>query len=118
LSIRAIRHRFLWRLRAPVGPAEVRRIERWLATARVFLVAASLFAILMDPAEIRHSVWADGLLAFYIAQGMIIIMLLRFRQQPTMAFRVLVHSADVVWPALICLFTTGLGGYFLFFVFV
>jgi signal transduction histidine kinase len=72
----------------------------------------------MDPAEIRHSVWAYGLLAFYIAQGTIVIMLLRLRQQPTVAFLLLVHGADILWPALVSLFTTGAGGFFLFFVFV
>jgi signal transduction histidine kinase len=120
-SIPFFRQRSLWRLRAPVSPDEVRRIERWLATARVFLAISALIAVLMDPGEIDPSwgTWAAGLLAFYIAQGMVIIILLRRRQESTTAFRLLVHSADIVWPALISLFATGQSNpFFLFYVFV
>ena len=102
-----------------MGPGEVRRTERWLATARVSLALASLVAIWMDPAEVRYSLWAYGLLAFYVAQGVIIIIFLRRRQESTPSFRLLVHSADVIWPALISAFVTGQGNPFsLFFVFV
>jgi len=119
LLLRALRHRFLWRLRAPIGPGEVRRTERWLATARVFLAISALVAIAMDPGEIRYSLWASGLLAFYIAQGVAIMLLLRRRQQSTASFRLLVHAADVVWPALISVFAAGQANpFFLFFVFV
>jgi signal transduction histidine kinase len=73
----------------------------------------------MDPAEVRYSLWAYGLLAFYVAQGVIIIIFLRRRQESTPSFRLLVHSADVLWPALISAFVTGQGNPFsLFFVFV
>lgn len=119
MSIQTLRSRFLWRLRAPTGAGEIRRIERWLATARVFLAVSALVAIQMDPGAVRYSVWAYGLLAFFIAQGVIIILLLRRRQQSTPSFRLLVHSADVVWPAVISLFATGQSNpFFLFFVFV
>jgi signal transduction histidine kinase len=119
LSFQALRHRFLWRQRAPIGPGEIRRIERWLATARVFLAISALVAIRMDPAEIRYSFWAYGLLAFYIAQGVIVILLLRRREQSTVSFRRLVHAADIIWPALISIFATGEANpFFLFFVFV
>jgi signal transduction histidine kinase len=102
-----------------MGPGEVRRIERWLASARVFLAVSALVAIWMDPGEIRFSLWAFALLAFYLAQGVIIIIFLRRRQQSTPAFRVLVHSADIVWPALISVFASGQNNpFFLFFVFV
>lgn len=114
-----LRKRSLWRRRAPVSPGEVRRVERWLATARVLLAACALVAILMHAGRVRYSVWAAGLLAFYLAQGMIIILLLRKRQQSTFAFRLLVHGGDIVWPALISIFVAGEGNpFFLFFVFV
>jgi signal transduction histidine kinase len=117
--LQALRHRFLWRQRAPIGPGEVRRIERWLATARVFLAISALVAVRLDPGEIRYSFWAYGLLAFYIAQGVVIILLLRRREQSTSSFRGLVHAADIVWPGLISLFATGQANpFFLFFVFV
>jgi len=102
-----------------MGPGEIRRIERWLASARVFLAVSALVAIWMDPGEIRFSLWAFGLLAFYLAQGVIIIIFLRRRQQSTPAFRLLVHNADIVWPALISVFAIGQNNpFFLFFVFV
>ena len=102
-----------------MGPGEIRRTERWLATARVSLALASVVAIWMDPAEVRYSVWAYGILAFYIIQGVFIIIFLRRRQESTPSFRLLVHSADVVWPALISAFAIGQGNPFsLFFVFV
>ena len=102
-----------------MGPGEVRRIERWLASARVFLAVSALVAVWMDPAVIGYSLWAFGLLAFYIAQGVIIIIFLRRRQQSTPSFRVLVHTADIIWPALISVFATGQSNpFFLFFVFV
>jgi len=102
-----------------MSTGEVRRTERWLASARVSLAVASLIAIWMDPAEIRYSIWAYGLLAFYIAQGVNIIIFLRRRQQSTPSFRLLVHSADVIWPAVISIFATGDSNpFFLFFVFV
>src|SRR5579863_9419023 len=114
-----MRDRFLWRLRAPMGRGEIRRTERWLATARVSLALASLVAIWMDPAEVRYSLWAYGILAFYILQGFFIIVFLRWRQESTPSFRLLVHSADVIWPALISAFAIGQGNPFsLFFVFV
>ena len=114
-----LRRRSLWRRRAPVSFGEIRRIERWLATARVLLAACALVAVLMNAGGIRYSVWAAGLLAFYLAQGVIIILLLRRRQQSTLAFRLLVHGGDIVWPGLISLFASGEGNpFFLFFVFV
>src|SRR5438034_6442296 len=96
--------RSLWRATDWISPQEIRRTERWLATARVFLAMSALVAVWMDPGEVR-SVWAYALLAFYIAQGTAVIFLLRSREQSTASFRLLVHGADVIWPALISLFT-------------
>src|SRR5438046_2503478 len=110
--------RSLWRATDWISPQEIRRTERWLATARVFLAISALTAVWIDPGEVR-SIWVYALLAFYIAQGMAIIFLLRSRQQSTAAFRMLVHAADIVWPALICLLTTSQSNpFFLFFLFV
>lgn len=113
------RYRHSWRLRIPVDPGETRRIERWLATARVFLAISTLVAIRMDPTELGHSWAAYGLFVFYMANGILILMLLRRRQESTAAFRLLVHAGDVVWPALISIFAEGpRTPFFLFFFFV
>jgi signal transduction histidine kinase len=72
----------------------------------------------MDPGEVR-SVWAYALLDFYILQGAAIMFLLRSWEESTTSFRLVVHGADIVWPALISLFTTSQSNpFFLFFVFV
>ncbi len=115
----AERYRQSWRLQIAPDPSETRRIERWLATARVFLAAAALAAIRMDPTELGQSWAAYGLFVFYLANSILIMMLLRRRQQSTAAFRVLVHAGDVVWPALISIFAEGpRSPFFLFFFFV
>jgi signal transduction histidine kinase len=119
LSFPLLRQRSSWRLRAPADPGEIRRVERWLAAARVFLAGSALVAILIDPGQIRYSVWVSGLLAFYITQSFLVIVLLRRRRESTESFRLLVHGADIVWPALISIFVVGVGNpFFLFFVFV
>jgi len=107
-----------WRQRIPPDPSETRRIERWLATARVFLAISTLVAIRMDPTELGTSWAASGLFGFYLANGILILMLLRRRQQSTAAFRLLVHAGDIAWPALISVFAEGpRTPFFLFFFF-
>lgn len=118
MNPRVERYRQSWRLKIPRDPSETRRIERWLATARVFLAVSTLVAIRMDPTELGHSWAAYGLFAFYMANGILILMLLRRRQQSTAAFRLLVHAGDIVWPAVISLFGEGpRTPFFLFFFF-
>ena len=112
------RYRQSWRLRIPTDPGETRRIERWLATARVFLAASTLVAIRYDPTELGHSWAAYGLFVFYMANGILILMLLRRRERSTAAFRFLVHCGDVLWPAVISVFAEGpRTPFFLFFFF-
>jgi signal transduction histidine kinase len=107
------------RLRAPIIPGEVRRIERYLASARVFLAISALVAIWMDPSELGYSFWGFAILVLYIVHGIVVMLLLRFRKESTSSFRLLVHASDIVWPVLVILFATGQGGPFLlFFVFV
>jgi signal transduction histidine kinase len=112
-------HRFLGRTQAPTDPGEIRRIERWLATARVFLAVSALAAIYMDPTQLGHAPVAYGLLGTYLIHGVLVITLLRRRKQSTVAFRLLVHAADIVWPAFISVFAEGpRSPFFLFFFFV
>ncbi len=116
---RVERYRQSWRLRIQPDPGETRRIERWLATARVFLAISALGAIYMDPAQVGHAPIATALLGFYLVHGVIVMMLLRLRQQSTSGFRLFVHTGDVVWPAVISVFAAGSGSrFFLFFFFV
>lgn len=113
-------HRDWWRYRAPLSPGEIRRTERWLATARVALSIAAILALWMRPKNgIVYSGWLYWLLTVYIVHGVVVMLLLRFRHESTRNFRLVVHSVDIFWPALIAMFTTAQGGpFFLFFVFV
>src|SRR5204863_6829068 len=85
--------RSLWRATDWISPQEIRRTERWLATARVFLAISALIAAWVDPGE-AGSIWVYGLLVFYIAQGMAIISLLRSRRPSTASFRMLFQADD------------------------
>jgi signal transduction histidine kinase len=113
------KHRLLGRAQAPADPSEVRRTERWLASARVFLAVSALVAIRMDPTQLGNSPAAYGLLGFYMGNSILVLMLLRRRKASTARFRVLVHAADIVWPAFISVFGDGpRSPFILFFVFV
>jgi signal transduction histidine kinase len=104
---------------ASADAGEVRRVERWLATARVFLAVSALVAIRMDPTQLGNSPAAYGLLGFYMGNSILVLMLLRRRKSSTASFRILVHAADVVWPAFISVFGDGpRSPFILFFVFV
>jgi len=114
------RYRDLWRFRAPLTAGEIRRTERWLATARVALSIAAVLAVWWEP--VSSSVltpWMWILLGVYVVHGVVVMLLLRLRPQSTLAFRLVVHSVDIVWPVLIWMFTAAeRGPFFLFFIFV
>jgi signal transduction histidine kinase len=113
-------YRDLWRFRAPLSAGEIRRTERWLATARVALTIAALVTLWMEP--VRGLVYSRSLywlLMVYFVHAVVVMLLVRFRPQSTSAFRGVVHAADIVWPVLIAMFAPAQGGpFFLFFVFV
>jgi signal transduction histidine kinase len=114
------RYRDLWRFRAPLTSGEIRRTERWLATARVALTIAALVTLWMEPVRgAAYSGWLYWLLTVYLAHAVVVMLLVRFRHRSTRAFRLVVHGADILWPVLISMFTTAeRGPFFLFFVFV
>ena len=131
MPVSADLHRLHWRLRVPTSPDEARRIERWLATARVFLALSTLVAIWLDPTELGAN--AGGvpywLMRIYIAHSVVVMFLLRAPLPPfnirwvsrelSPAFTLLVHAADIVWPAVISVYAAGQRSpFFLFFVFV
>lgn len=112
--------RDLWRFRAPLSADEIRRTERWLATARVALTIVALVTLSMEPArEFPYSRVLYWLLIVYLAHAVVVMLLLRVRPQSTLSFRIVVHAIDIVWPVLISMFAPAQGGpFFLFFVFV
>src|ERR1700685_147399 len=73
----------------------------------------------MDPTQLGHAPIAYALLGLYLIHGVLVMTLLRRRQTSTVAFRLLVHGADIVWPAMISVFAEGpRSPFFLFFFFV
>jgi signal transduction histidine kinase len=85
----------------------------------VFLAVSALAAIYMDPTQLGHAPVAYGLLGLYLIHGVLVMSLLRRKKESTPAFRILVHSADIVWPAFISVFAEGpRSPFFLFFFFV
>jgi signal transduction histidine kinase len=113
-------YRDLWRFRAPLSAGEIRRTERWLATARVLLTIAALVTLWMEPVRgFAYSRWLYWLLTVYLVHAVVVMLLVRFRLQSTNAFRLVVHAADILWPVLISMFAPAQRGpFFLFFVFV
>ena len=113
-------YRDLWRFRAPLSVGEIRRTERWLATSRVALTIAALVTLWMEPVRgLVYSRTLYWLLIVYFVHAVVVMLLVRFRPQSTRAFRLVVHTLDIVWPALIAIFAPAQGGpFFLFFVFV
>ncbi len=101
-----------------IGLGEGQRVERTLATARVFLAAASLTAIGLDPARPdRFAAVIYGLLVGYVIHSILILVLVRIRSESSAGFRFSIHAVDVVWPALLAIFTGGLNSPFFIFNF-
>ena len=90
------RYRDLWRFRAPLSAGEIRRTERWLASARVALTIAALITLWMEPARGgAYSPWLYWLLTIYLVHSVVVMLLVRFRHNSTRAFRLVVHGADI-----------------------
>ncbi len=96
------------RLRTPLVSGEAQQVERTLATARVFLSVSSLIAIVLDPTHPGgFAAVTITLMAVYAIHSLLILALVRIRRESTPAFRLSVHAIDLLWPALISVFTTG-----------
>lgn len=111
--------RFLTRLGAHVDPEERRRIERVLASARVFLACAGLLAIYFDPTEpSRYANVAYAVLISYVVYSFAVWGMLN-RAEATVPSFPWIHVLDLLFPAVITLFTEGPNSaFFLYFVFV
>jgi signal transduction histidine kinase len=103
-----------------IAASESQRIERILAATRALLAVASLFAIWIDPTEPRHySTIVYGLLAVFVFEAVGVLALVRTQRNSSPQFRLAVHSLDILWPALIAIFTAGSNSpFYLFYIFV
>jgi signal transduction histidine kinase len=93
--------------------------ERVLAAVRVLLVLSSLFLLQLTPEEaFPYNGWIYGLLVLYLAHSIAIFVIVQARTEISNRFSVLAHAADILWPAIICLFAGGLNTpFFLYFIF-
>lgn len=115
-----LRPRFLDRLHAGLeSGAEAHRAESVLATARAFLATSGLLAIYLDPTEpTRYATIAYALLTAYALESLGVMLWLRWHES-TPALRLASHSIDVLFAAVITLFTEGANSpLFVFFFFV
>ncbi|MBZ5562538.1 MAG: hypothetical protein LAP13_08955 [Acidobacteriia bacterium] len=112
--------RLFERLRATVDPNEGFRVEQVLASARAFLGVSALIAIWLDPTEpARHPALTYTLLALYALHSVTVLAWLHDRQRVTPALCLGLHLVDIIWPAIISLFTAGPNSpFFIFNVFV
>lgn len=95
-------------MRAPADPAEVLRIERVLATARAFLAGSALVAVYLDTSNPAHfAELAYFLLIIYLVQSALVLGWLRLRSEVPRWLVLTVHASDILWPAVITLFTAG-----------
>ena len=113
------RQKKFWQRRASATPEERRRIERWLATSRVFLAIAALFAMWFRPANAgAYSVIAFLVVAVYFGFSVTVMLFFRYRWEASGPFVLFIHAADTIWPALIAVFSTSRSSqFFLFFFF-
>jgi signal transduction histidine kinase len=113
------RQKIFWHRRAPASPEERRRIERWLATSRVFLAIAALFAMWFRAGDAGyHSANAYLLVTAYLFFSVTVMLFFRYRRDSSGAFVLVVHAVDTVWPALIAAVSTARSSpFFLFFFF-
>jgi signal transduction histidine kinase len=101
-----------------ISLGEGQRVEITLATARVFMAAASLTAVGLNPeGPLQFRALAYGLLLTYLIHSIAILVLVRLREESTPGFRLGIHTVDVVWPTLLALFTGGVASPFFIFNF-
>jgi signal transduction histidine kinase len=111
--------RFLSRLRATGLQYEDPRVESVLAFSRVFLAVTSLVAWRVRPAS-TASYYHLGLvlLVGYTIHSLVLLALLQRVSQPNRGLVMWAQASDIVWPAMLCLFTDPPNSvFFVFFLF-
>ena len=106
LAYLTTRDPFEGRLRA-MAPGEAGRVERVLAAARAVLAVSSLVAIWVDSTEpSRYASLAYALMVAYVLYSLWVLAWVRLRSEFGAGFLFGIHGIDVLWPAIISLFTS------------
>ncbi|MGH9354288.1 MAG: sensor histidine kinase [Terriglobia bacterium] len=93
---------------APLSLFEVRHRERVLCGVRILVALCSVIALHFDPSLAEnYTLTAHLLLFLFLAYSLVTLLLVRVYRDCGPSFLLLVHAADVLWPALIALYTAG-----------
>ena len=96
------------RLALRLPDSESIEVERVLAVARALLAEVSLFAITFSPTGPGRSTnLASALLLMYVAHSLAVFVIVRLRTEVPPRDVVFIHVADLLWPAVIIVFTRG-----------
>ncbi len=96
--------------------------ERVLAAVRLVLAVSSLLLVWFKPEDVS----GDPALVFYIVilllaylgHSIWLLVVVRFRTEVSPRFSILAHATDILWPAVISLFSGGTNSpFFLYFIF-
>src|ERR1700687_4454628 len=83
-------------------------VERVLAVARALLAGASLLAVSFVPtAPARSATLVSVLLLLYTAHSLEVLVIASLRATLSSRVVLLIHAADLLWPAVIIMFTNG-----------
>jgi hypothetical protein len=106
------------RLALPRSRSGLLGTERVLASVRVVLAISSLLLLRLDPAQAFPYDLAQAFLLLYLAHSIGLFVVLHLRNEISSRFPLVVHTVDVIWPAIISLFGSGASSpFFLYFIF-
>jgi len=117
--LKRLGNRFLPRLAAPKDVTEWLRLERVLASIRIFLTVTALIAVYLDPTEpIQYAELAYAILIAYCAWGAAVWVIVH-RADKIGRLRNVIHVLDIAFPVVFMLFTAGPNSpFFVFLMFV
>jgi signal transduction histidine kinase len=99
--------RFLERLNTPASQAERERTEFALASARAILTALSMLAVYIDPTDpLEYSRIALWMMFGWTIYSVALLIWIRYTRLGQ-ATPYILHTLDIVWPAVVSLFTQG-----------
>lgn len=102
-----LNNRFLLRLHAPEDAGEMLRVERVLASARVFLTSSAIFAIYLDPTDPdKYATLAYSIIIGYFGYSAAVWIWVHRVQQLRKA-QLWIHVFDIIFPTFFMLFTAG-----------
>jgi signal transduction histidine kinase len=115
----------LWYFRARslalrTASGEQIEVERILAAARAALAVSSFFALefFSSTPTFHYDGLVHLLLLLYSGHALALLVLLHVRSATSVRFTHLIHASDVLWPAVLSLFTNGPASpFFLYFIF-